>query len=123
MDARGLSAVDMYGLHGTLRRRRIVLVEFIAGAVVGILLGLWVIGNASGTATRVFGAYLIAAGLNYVPLSWYAIRFSHAGALEAELRDADVPAQLRRYGVWQLWLLVPLSMVVSAATTRRAGRR
>ena len=40
VDVRRLAAIDMYGTRGTTRRRRIILTEFIAGAIVMIGFGL-----------------------------------------------------------------------------------
>ena len=57
------------------------------------------------------GAWLIGAGLNYAPLAVYAVMLSQPGALDAELAAVDACAELRRYGVLQLWILVPLSIV------------
>jgi hypothetical protein len=51
------------------------------------------------------------AGLNYAPLAVYAVMLSRPGALHGELAGVDAGAELRRYGVLQLWILVPLSLV------------
>jgi hypothetical protein len=112
MDVRRLAAVDMYGTRGTLRRRRIVLGEFAAGLVVMVAFGVWVAAASNGPAFRAMGFWLIGAGLNYVPLVASAVVLSRPGALEAELAGVDVARELRRYGVLQLWILVPLALVV-----------
>jgi hypothetical protein len=44
---------------------------------------------------------------------------SRPGALEAELADVDTAQELRRYSVLQLWILVPLSLVVMTAQSRK----
>lgn len=111
MDPRRLAAVDMYGTHGTLRRRRIILFEFNAGLIAALAFGGWLISVGDG-ANVVIGLIIIAIGLNYAPLAVYAVRFSPAGALEAELSDVDVPKELRRYTILQLWVFVPLALVV-----------
>jgi hypothetical protein len=36
---------------------------------------------------------------------------SRPGALDAELSGVDTGRELRRYGVLQLWIFVPLSLV------------
>jgi hypothetical protein len=54
---------------------------------------------------------LIGARLNYAPLALYTVMLSRPGALDAELAGVDAGAELRRYGVLQLWILVPLSLV------------
>ena len=112
MDVRRLAAVDMWGTRGTTRRRRVILVEFIAGAIAVTAVGAWITAAAPGVGMTVLGVWAICAGLNYVPLSVYAILLSRPDALEAELAGVDVPRELRRYSVLQLWLLVPLSLVV-----------
>jgi hypothetical protein len=58
-----------------------------------------------------------------VPLAAYAIALSRSGVLSAELAGVDNGRELRRYSVLQLWILVPLSLVVLAvhnAVIRRA---
>ncbi len=111
MDPRRLAAVDMYGTHGTLRRRRIVLFEFVGGLIAAVAFGSWLI-SIGDAGNAVIGAIIVAIGLNYAPLAVYAVRFSSAGALETELTDVDVPKELRRYTVLQLWVFVPLALVV-----------
>jgi hypothetical protein len=62
----------------------------------------------------VFGAYLIGAGLNYVPLALHVISLWRPGALAAELDGVDIPRELRRYTALQVWVAVPLAIVVFA---------
>jgi hypothetical protein len=119
VDVRRLAAIDMYGASGTLRRRRIILAEFIAGLAVMVTLGIWLIVGASSPGTRVFGIWLAGAGLNYAPLAAYAMLLRRPGALESELAGVETGRELRRYSVGQLWILVPLSLVAFAATARR----
>jgi hypothetical protein len=111
MDPRRLAAVDMYGTRGTLRRRRIILFEFVAGLSAAVAFGGWLI-SVGDVGNAVVGVIIIAIGLNYAPLAVYAVSFSPAGALEAELSDVDVQRELRRYTVLQLWVFVPLALVV-----------
>ena len=111
MDPRRLAAVDMYGTHGTLRRRRIILFEFVGGLLAAVAFGSWLI-SIGDIGNAVTGVIIVAIGLNYAPLAVYAVRFSPAGALETELSDVDVPKELRRYSVLQLWVFVPLALVV-----------
>lgn len=112
MNVRRLAAIDMYGTRGTVRRRRIILAEFVLGVVVMVGFGAWLVAAASGLGGRVLGVWVIGAGLNYAPLAWHAIGLSRPGALEAELAGIDTGRELRRYGVLQLWILAPLSLVV-----------
>lgn len=125
MDVKRLAALDMWGTRGTARRRRIIVTEFIIGAIGGTAIGAWVMVAASRTGTEVFGAWIAAAALNYVPLSVYAIRLSRPGALDAELAGVDTGRELRRYSVLQVLLVVPLAFwvlsVLALARRRTAG--
>jgi hypothetical protein len=112
---RGLAAIDMYGLHGSALRRRIVVSEFVAGAVLLTALGIWLLWHASGAVGLASGAWMAGAGLNYVPLACYAVSLLRPGRLGAALAGVDVRPELRRYSVWQLWILVPLAMVAMSA--------
>ena len=113
VDVRRLAAVDMHGLKGTSLRRRIIVAEFVLGALVMVGVGGYFLFTTSG-GWPWFALWLIGAGLNYVPLSVYAISLTKPGALAAELDGIDVPAELRRYGGLQLWIFVPLALVFFA---------
>jgi len=114
MEVKRLAALDMYGTRGTKRRRRIVLVEFVAGAIVACGVGLWVLLGSSSIGGRVVGIWLIGAGVNYIPPAIYAIRLSAPGVLDAELVGVDVRRELARYGILQLWIMVPFALVFFA---------
>ena len=118
MNVKRLAAVDMYGSRGTTRRKRIILGEFTSGLAATVALGTWLATEASSLGTRIFGVWLIGAGLNYAPLAVYAVLLSRPGALEAELAGVDAGQELRRYSVLQLWILVPLSLVAMTALGR-----
>jgi hypothetical protein len=122
MNVRRLAAIDMHGTQGTTRRRRIILAEFVAGVAVLVAFGIWLVAYASGLGDRIFGIWMIGAGLNYAPLAAYAIALSRPGALTAELAGVDTGRELRRYSVLQLWILVPFSLVVLAVTTTAIRR-
>jgi hypothetical protein len=117
MNVRRLAAIDMHGARGATRRRRIILAEFAAGVVVAVAFGIWLAAYASSLGGHLFGIWMIGAGLNYAPLAAYAIALSRPGALSAELAGVDTGRELRRYSVLQLWILVPLSLVVLAVYT------
>ncbi|MEW2430718.1 hypothetical protein AB0877_22140 [Micromonospora sp. NPDC047644] len=68
------------------------------------------------------GLWLVGAGLNYAPLSLYAIALTRPGALDAELAGVDISGDLRRYAVLQLWVFVPLALVVLAIRDELARR-
>jgi hypothetical protein len=54
MDVRRLAAIDMYGTRGTVRRRRIILAEFVLGVLAMVAFGIWLLGRASSA-----GGYLL----------------------------------------------------------------
>jgi hypothetical protein len=87
-----------------------------------VCIGLWIVTQASETGGRLLGLWFVGAGLNYAPLAVYAMMLSRPGTLETELAGVDTRQQLRRYGTLQLWILVPLALVVlSARDTLRVG--
>jgi hypothetical protein len=116
VDVKRLAAVDMRGMHGAVRRRRVILAEFIGGAIGITVVGTSLTASASSAGGMVFGLWVLGMGLNYVPLAVYAIRLARPGALDAELASVDVPRELRRYSLLQLWILVPLSLVALTAS-------
>jgi hypothetical protein len=117
VNVKRLAAIDLYGSSGTSLRRRIILAEFIAGLAVMVALGIWLATGASSLSTRIFGIWLIGAGLNYAPLAAYGIALSRPGALATELAGVDAARELRRYTVLQLWILVPLALIAIAVIT------
>src|SRR5262245_34882214 len=123
MNVRRLAAIDMYGTRGTIRRRRIILVEFILGTIAMVAFGAWLVTASSGIGGRALGLWLIGAGLNYAPLAIHAIGLSRPGALDAELAGVDTGRELRRYGLLQLWILVPLALIAFATFDALSRRR
>jgi hypothetical protein len=109
----------MYGLRGRPWRRRVILAEFVAGAVLCSALGLVALVSSGGAGGRLLGAWLLGVGLNYVPLALHAVALSRPGALEAEVAGLDVRRELRRYGAASLWLVVPLAVALLALTQAR----
>ncbi|WP_328374964.1 hypothetical protein [Micromonospora zamorensis] len=123
MNVRRLAAVDMHGTRGTARRRRIILAEFLVGVVAMVALGIWLLASSSSLGSRAIGLWFTGAGLNYAPLSVHAIALTRSGALDAELTGVDIDRELRRYTVLQLWVFVPLALVVFAVRDALARRR
>jgi hypothetical protein len=123
IDVRRLAAVDMHGSRGTQRRRRIIVAEFVLGAVVGTGIGIAIAVTAPSLGWRVFGAWIAGACLNYVPLALHAIDLSRPGRLAAELGGVDVPGELRYYTKAQFWIAVPLLFIVLALVQRRGDSR
>ena len=122
IDVRRLAAIDMYGRHGSKRRRRLILAEFVLAAIDIPLLGLTIV--LAPSLPRVFlGAYLIGVGLNFVPLALHAISMSRAGRLGTELAGVDVAAELRRYAAKQFLIGIPLLVLTLGVAQFAAGRR
>jgi hypothetical protein len=122
LEMRRLAAVDMHGARGTVFRRRLIVAEFVLGAVAGTALGVYVAASASSLAWRLFGIWIAGACLNYVPLALHSLSLLRDGALRAELRGADVRAELRHYTAVQVWVAVPLLFDVLAVRQLTAGR-
>jgi len=112
LDVRRLAAVDMHGLSGSPRRAHIILLEFYAGVIGCVGLGVLSAVSGSGLA-RVLGIWLITVGINYIPLAIDASSLSRPGALETELDGLDIRSEARRVGVRQLWILVPFAVVAA----------
>ena len=121
VDIRRLAAVDMYGARGTRRRRRVIVAEFVLGAVVGTAIGLAVAIGFPGAGWVVFGAWLTGVSLNYAPLAIHAVSLFPGHRLEAELAGVDIGRELRHYTVVQFWIAVPLLFVVLAVAQLRDG--
>jgi len=119
MNVRRLAAIDMHGLAGTQFRRRVILAEFVLGALGCVVLGLLTAARSQGVGWRVIGVWLVGVGVNYFVLALHAISLSRAGALDAELRGVDVGSELRRYTYLQVWIVVPLLLVVLAVLQLR----
>ena len=121
-DVRRLAAVDMWGFRGTRLRRRLILAEFVLGAVGGVAPGVWLVGRVSDWVGWLIVAWLIGVGLDDAALAVHAISLSQAGALERELAGLDVPAELRHYTTAQFRVVVPFWVaLLTLAQGRPAG--
>jgi hypothetical protein len=123
IDVRRLAAIDMYGRHGSKRRRRLILAEFVLAAIDLPLLGLAIVRVGSSAPRVLLGAYLIGVGLNFVPLALHAISMSRAGRLGTELAGVDVAAELRRYTAKQLFIGIPLLVLTLGSVQFAVNRR
>jgi hypothetical protein len=124
LDVRRLAAIDMWGSAGARWRRWVILAEFVFGVFGVGALGLTLVSSADGAAGALIGLWFVGVAANYAPLSLYALAFVRRGALEAEIEGVDVFGELRHYTTAQLWVAVPLLLVVVAAVqhTRGGGR-
>jgi hypothetical protein len=111
INVRKLAALDL-ALHGA----RFVLIEFGLAVVWLGALGLTLIvrGTAAGYPAPpwmlVVGGYLTLIGLNYVPLLLYAAVIAYRGSARTEAAHelANKGHYSRKYGLQQLFLLLPL---------------
>ena len=123
IDVRRLAALDMHGARGTRRRRRLILAEFVLGAVGGAALGIWALTWGGGVAV-VLGVWLLGLAVNYLPLAAHVLALWRPGRLEAELAGVDLRAELRHYTRAQLWVLVPFwvaGLALAQTRTMRSG--
>lgn len=114
LDVRRLAAVDLYGGAGSRLRRWLILTEFVVGAVGCVAIGLWSASDSQSMGRLLLAGWLIGMGANYVPLALHAAALSRSGALHRELAGVDVPAEMRYYTAAQLWVVVPLLLVVQS---------
>jgi hypothetical protein len=123
LDVRRLAALDMHGVAGSRRRRRLIRAEFALGAVGGVGLGAWVAVTAASVTGQVFGAWIAGVGINYAALAWQAALLSRPGELDAELAGVDLSRAIRRASYLQFWIFVPLYVGVLALCRPRQYRR
>jgi len=118
VDVRRLAAVDLHGLMGTALRRRVIIAEFVLGAIGGIGIGLFLLLAADGAIGVVVGVWAVGVGANYVPLALHALSLRRPADLRSALAEADIRHELRRYTKSQFWVFVPFLLVVLAVGQR-----
>lgn len=111
VDVRRLAAVDMHALKGTDLRRRIIIAEFVAAAIGGFAVALYLLLGIGGTVATVIGLYTLGIAANYVPLAIHALSLRRPARLREELRGVDLRGELRYYTRAQFWVFVPLIFV------------
>jgi hypothetical protein len=124
LNVRKLAAIDLEFLGA-----RFILAEFGIGVTGPIALGVLTLraGLYRFHSLRmiVFGVYLLALGINYVPLLWHAIDMVHGGSAHAEIAGelGDKRAVLRKYRRQSLFLLVPFFAPVVGIVQNLQRRR
>src|SRR5262245_33808940 len=117
INVRMLVALDM-ALHGA----RFILIEFAGGIALCAAIGLWLVisglplGHAAVPFKLVPGAYFLCLAINYVPMLLYAIVIARGHSARQEA-SAVMPEQSKfpvRYGVQQIFLVVPLMIPLLA---------
>jgi hypothetical protein len=121
LNVRRLAAIDLHGMSGTTRRFRLVRAEFLTAVPVALFIATALMVN-SGPVGKAIGVWLVGVGLNYVPLAAYALRFSNRAKLDAELANIDLRSEIRHYTAAQLWILVPMALVIFAASSSTPPR-
>lgn len=115
MNARKLAAIDIYFLGSKL-----IVFEYALGVVGLTFFGAWsilyAIAHGRSPWMLAFGAYLIAIGLNYVPLFVFAVGIARehnaCDILGTEL--ADRSHAMRKYRRQSLLLLVPFAVLIAS---------
>ena len=115
INPRKLAAIDIAFLGPVF-----IVIEFAAGVLLGIALGLFVLAKARSVGQVALGLYFVSLGVNYVPMLWYAAVIAKSGSARAELGDelSDKRAAMARYRRQSLWLLVPLVVPAIAVVHR-----
>ena len=112
---RKLAAIDIAFLG-----RPLIVTEFAAGVLLGIALGAFILLRARSPLQVVLGAYLVALGLNYVPMLLCALAIKDGNAAHAEIAGDlnDKSRAMAKYRRQSLYLLVPLIVPIVALRGR-----
>ena len=118
LSPRKLTAIDIAFLGRTF-----VLMEFLFAVCFCPALGAFVLIRSHSVGQIVLGIYLVALGVNYVPMLAYALAIPDREAARAELGDElnDKQAAMSKYRRQSLALLIPL-LIPAAAITQRSNR-
>jgi hypothetical protein len=118
IDVRRLVALDI-----TLHGPRFIMIEFGVGTPIILAVGAFLAAGAAGFQLYL-GLYLLATGINYVPVLIYAVLIVRAGTAKSEVADemSANPHYVRKYGVQQLLIFVPFAIVLLAAVQLRERR-
>jgi hypothetical protein len=102
---RKLGALDL-----TLHGPRFIKIEFGVGTPAILAFGLFV----ALTGQQLIGAYLLLAGIKYIPLLIYAIVIVRAGTAESEIAEGMSQDRhyVRKYSTQQFLLFVPFAVLL-----------
>ena len=118
---RKLAALDM-AVHG----KRFIVAEFGVGVAGCLVLGALSVSaglRTGATWELLLGLGLLWIALNYVPLLVHAIDLARSGTAKNEAaNEIEHPELIRRYTFRQLWILVPLAIVIMDVAQRTRSR-
>ena len=121
INIRKLAAVDL-AFHSAW----VILAEFALGIALPLILGLFSIragflGPVQSWWETALGLWLVGISANYVPLFIYAVAIVRGGTVKQE-GQAEL-AQVKRYGIQQMIILIPFLVVVLALVQENHRRR
>ena len=119
---RRLAALDI-----ALLGYRLIFVEYAAGVVLALALGIFVLFRSQSVWQIALGAYLAGLGFNYVAMLIYTISIGSRQKAQAEMADelADLGKKrtMSRYRRVSLLLLIPLAAPIIAFMHGRSKAR
>ena len=129
--ARPITVRKLVGLDIVFHGYWFVLTECAFAIALGTALGLWIShsafleGHAISPIRLVLGAYFLCGAINYVPLLLYAMTIVHHNSARDEVAAemAEGGRYARKYGVRQLWLVVPLVIPMLAVVQELRARK
>lgn len=120
ISVRKLAALDIV-FHGS----KVVLGEFAVGVFLPLAISALSLWHSRSWLGFAFGLYMLALGINYLPLLMHAIFLVQRGDAGAEVSHelSDHPQSARKYGMQSLLLLVPLAIPALALAQFRSRLR
>jgi hypothetical protein len=111
INLRKLAAIDILFLGS-----RIIIGEFAGGVLLCAGMGVFVLLRSHSFGAKAFGIYLIALGINYIPMLIYALSITKAQSALAEISDEldDKRRAMAKYRRQSLLLLVPVLVPILA---------
>lgn len=112
INVKKLAELDI-AFHG----RRVILAEFSLSFLLLTFFGVFVllINQRTSLLLSLFGTYLLLIGLNYLPLLLHAITIKETNNGQPEIREERPRHDMaRKYGIQQLLILVPITILAFA---------